>query len=419
MQDNYHSNTLLFALFIQGTGSFWFDTVTIEIDNEIVGNSSPDFREPSPEEVRLMDKQAIELTNEYTEWDTEKFSEIFEDIRIVALGENSHGSASIFKLKLQLLKYLVMNEGFDVFALEMPTVEADVINEYVLYNKGNVEQVISSLTYPSWQTQEIISIIEWIKKYNASQEVKIQFQGFDMQNGGSAFDQLQEFANEHDKDLSKKLTEINRTSDPNSIISKSGKALAHLERISYPNVSAEYLERMKHYLNIFIQSIKFQYSTEGSKNRDYYMAENINWILSTFGSESKIIVSGDNTHITKSGGKMGSFLKKEYQEKYLSIGFTYNTGTYSAMGPENSYKVHPSYPGTYEYLFSKSFYTDFLLDIREETGIPLLEERSGFRSIGSRPQETTQFFEMNIKEHFDIIIYQSKSTHTIPLNLDN
>ncbi|QIP18010.1 erythromycin esterase family protein [Spirosoma aureum] len=76
------------------------------------------------------------------------------------------------------------------------------------------------------------------------------------------------------------------------------------------------------------------------------------------------------------------------------------------------YEVHPPYVGTYEYFFSKSDYPNFLLDLRKTERIPILNQSAGFRSIGSRPQETTQFADINIKNHFDLIVYQAESVHT-------
>ena len=112
---------------------------------------------------------------------------------------------------------------------------------------------------------------------------------------------------------------------------------------------------------------------------------------------------------------MGEVLSKWYGEKYVAFGFTYNKGTYWAYGPKPYYQVHPSYVGTYEYFFAKSKYKNFILDLRNINDITLLNQSGGFRSIGSRPQETTQFAQINIKRHFDIIVYLENSLHTSQL----
>jgi hypothetical protein len=42
----------------------------------------------------------------------------------------------------------------------------------------------------------------------------------------------------------------------------------------------------------------------------------------------------------------------------------------------------------------------------------LVNSPKGFRSIGSRPQETTQFSEMILSDNYDLIAYLKNSLHT-------
>ena len=167
-------------------------------------------------------------------------------------------------------------------------------------------------------------------------------------------------------------------------------------------------------MRVFLQSLSSQYRSVKTKSRDEYLAQNIDWLFKTCGGR-KIILSADNTHVTKASGKMGSFLSDWYGTKYLVFGFTFNNGSYSAYGPEKYYEVHPSYMGTYEYFFSKSKFKNYLLDIRTINNIPMLNTTAGFRSIGSQPQETTQFTEISLKRHFDVIAYIENSVHTTSL----
>jgi erythromycin esterase len=345
---------------------------------------------------------------------------IIGNSNIVALGENSHGSSSIYKLKLQMVKYMVENEGFSIFALESPTVEADKINEYVVFGKGTIEDVIKDLVYPSWQTQEMLDIIQWMKSHNQSAKKKIEFRGFDMQNGLSALKAVEDFAKINDPTLTASLLELDKlysetTKDDQKwklIVQKSDEINFYLTSKKYSGADPNYFERIKHYMNIFLQSLSSNYKSEKAKTRDEYMAQNIDWLVKNSETNTKIILSADNTHVTKASGKMGSFLKDWYGDKYLVFGFTYSKGSYSAYGPEKHYEVHPSFVGTYEYYFSKSKFKNYFLDIKNITDIDILNQPAGFRSIGSRPQETTQFTEINLKNHFDAIAYIENSLHT-------
>lgn len=170
-------------------------------------------------------------------------------------------------------------------------------------------------------------------------------------------------------------------------------------------------KNLHRYASILIQSIKHNNRVGFFNSRDEYMAKNIKWIQKNEGN-GKIIISADNDHIRTSAGKMGYFLARLYYSDYRTIGFTFNQGTYAAYGERSQYEVHPSYSGTYEYLFSKSKFKNFYLDLSAIEDVPYLNEMQGFRAIGSRPQETTQFFEMNLTSNFDIMIYIENSEAT-------
>ncbi len=50
--------------------------------------------------------------------DLAAFAKKIEGVRILALGEQTHGAGSVFALKTQLIKYLHQHHGFDLFILE-------------------------------------------------------------------------------------------------------------------------------------------------------------------------------------------------------------------------------------------------------------------------------------------------------------
>lgn len=408
------STNLLIALKVTGSGVFWVDDFNFYIDEEAYGRGAIDFRDPTKEEISKLNEYAHPIYLD-KQSDFSGLNNVLKDIKIVGLGENSHGSSTIFKTKLQLVKYLAKEQGFSVFALESPAVEADYINEYVLHNKGTKEGVIENLAYPSWQNQEVLDIIKWMKTYNLTAKNKISFKGFDMQNPRLAFRRLMKFGElKKDKNINALLLEIKELYKKDKKTVKEWEDLLS-KGLSLSSAVQEYSkleeDKMYHYYaDILYQS--FSLATPGNrKSRDAFMADNIRSLQSK--CNCKVIVSGDNDHLRKTDAKAGYYLKEFLKDIYLSIGFTFNTGTYSAYGKKEFYPVDASYSGTYEYLFSKSKHRNYFLNLLEIKDIPLLNSKSGFRIIGSRPQENGQFFEMDIKSNFDIIFYLDASMHTI------
>jgi erythromycin esterase len=423
---NYSSDRLLLALTADGTGEFWLDDVQITIDGQLYGNAAPDFHEPSLADIKALNKEVIPIDGidlHRGMSSLKPFSRLIAGNTLIALGENSHGSATILKLKLNLIKYLVEQHHYTVFALEMPTVEADYINDYVQSGHGSQADAMKNLSYAAWQTREMLDIVDWIKSYNATHPKKVAFRGFDMQNGVAALQEVKKFAQLGDQRLSDKVAALEqqyglsgKKAEGWETIDRQAKEIAmYLATANYPTFSPERIATIRHYMDVFRQSVALKLNSPQSKSRDLYMAENVDWIVNHSGPGARIMISADNTHITKESGKMGAPLSELYGKKYLAVGFTYNRGTYTAEGKDKYYEVHPSYPGTYEYLFSKSRSKNFILDIRGSQKRPFLSDRAGFRSIGSRPQETTQFAEINLANHFDIIVYSDHSEHTMPL----
>ena len=414
----YNSDRLLIALVIIGSGKIFFDDVFIKKDGNEIGNALPDFREPTGHEITLLNNCAIpvRLNQKSGTKSFEKLDRSIGNSKVVALGENSHGSAPIYDLKLQLVKYLVEQKDYTLFALESPSAETDAVNEYVTGDHRTSDHILHNLVYPSWRTQEMAAIIEWIKKHNQKAKTKVQFRGFDMQDGGEALARLVNFAQTHDSHLFQTLDtiaiEIKSDRDLSGVYRQVQTLEEYLNSKScddYPKITNEKLSDLKRYAAILRQSIGLKTRL---KSRDEYMAENIQWLLLNNSPNQRMIISADNSHITKTSGKMGSFLKANLADDYLAIGFTFNKGTYAAYGAEKFYEVHPSYVGTYEYLLSKCKFKNFILDLRQPEIAAEFHTSRGFRSIGSRPQETTQFSETILSNNFDLVAYIERSTYT-------
>ncbi|GJQ29209.1 MAG: hypothetical protein HBSAPP03_10930 [Phycisphaerae bacterium] len=108
------------------------------------------------------------------------------DARIVSLGEPTHGTRECFQFKHRLVEYLVRELGFSIFAIEANMPEADRLTSYVLGGEGDPRALIAGMYFWTWDTEEVLAMVEWMRGYNAAQreagrEQRITFTGFDMQ----------------------------------------------------------------------------------------------------------------------------------------------------------------------------------------------------------------------------------------------
>src|SRR6266478_853178 len=103
--------------------------------------------------------------------------------RIVAMGEATHGTREFFQLKHRMLEFLVEKKGFTVFGIEANWPESLAINDYVLNGTGDATEALDSLYFWTWNTDEVLDMIRWMRKYNQDPKHtnKVKFFGLDMQ----------------------------------------------------------------------------------------------------------------------------------------------------------------------------------------------------------------------------------------------
>ena len=115
--------------------------------------------------------------------DLEPLRELIGDARVVALGEATHGTREFFQMKHRLLRFLVQEMGFNVFAMEASMPESVRMDRYVKGAPGDPAELLSGLYFWTWNTEEVLALIEWMRSYNEdpSHASKVKFYGFDMQ----------------------------------------------------------------------------------------------------------------------------------------------------------------------------------------------------------------------------------------------
>jgi len=113
--------------------------------------------------------------------DMEPLRQVVGDARIVALGEATHGTSEFFRFKHRMVEFLASQMGFTIFGIEANLPEAYRLNDYVLHGTGDPAALIRGMYFWTWNTREVLAMVEWMRQFNASGKGKIQFTGFDMQ----------------------------------------------------------------------------------------------------------------------------------------------------------------------------------------------------------------------------------------------
>lgn len=420
---------ILFGALLTGTGIAWFDNFEVFIDGKKFEDIEPKIIKPTKERITWLRKRIYPLKSfdpkfENTD-DLEIFGKLVGDTKVVALGETTHGSSEIFQMKHRLVKYLTQNKGFDIFSIEANMPESYKMNEYTFEGKGKPKELIRGMYFWTWRTQEVLEMVEWMKEQNKTDK-KIKFTGFDMQYFNESVRELKHGFKDK-PDLLKDINELRYTLDSLKEISKKSRGRitqnydkervneilfnikSAIQMSSHQNLEKEWLLRN---VRIIEQFLDMDYIS-----RDKYMAENLEWIHKQ-NPESKIAIWAHNGHIKKTDYRMGKFLAQSLQDDYLTVGFTFHKGKYTAVGKNrlNTYEAQDSYEGTFEYIFQSLNEPIFLLDLRKikndnsEHG-QWIKEALEFRRVGAM-KVPNEFKETKLLEDFDMIIFINESTNS-------
>ena len=180
--------------------------------------------DPTKEQIRWIKQNAIPFKTVEADKglkDLAPLKTLIGDARIVSLGESTHGSREIFQMKHRLVEFLVKEMGFSIFSIEANMPEAYRVNDYVLTGKGDPKRLIAGMYFWTWNTEEVLAMVGWMREFNKAGKSKIEFTGFDMQTPDVAMQNVIEFLAKHDTDSlktvraayakSKRATTVQRT----------------------------------------------------------------------------------------------------------------------------------------------------------------------------------------------------------------
>ncbi|HYV13146.1 MAG TPA: erythromycin esterase family protein [Pyrinomonadaceae bacterium] len=150
--------------------------------------------------------------------DMQPLNKIIGNARIVSLGEATHGTREFFQLKHRMLEFLATEMGFTIFSIEANMPEAYRLNDYVLNGEGDPAKLLKGMYFWTWDTQEVLAMIQWMREFNKSGKGRVQFTGFDMQTPDVAGVIVRDFVTKNDTtylaDL-RKATELIKVTQQN------------------------------------------------------------------------------------------------------------------------------------------------------------------------------------------------------------
>ncbi len=274
------------------------------------------------------------------------------DIKIVGLGEATHGNSELQTLKLDVFKALIEHNNCRIFAIEGDFGGSAKVNDYISGGNGTAKEAAAEIGFAIYKTQEMADLIEWMRNYNQTtpENKKLKFYGFDMQRYDNSKELLFNYLNKVNKQLSKQystlLSDLNdqMVYTQNQIKVKVAMtkvdALMKIMMASKKDFIAQSSEKEFAFALQCAQSIKENATLRSSGTnyanmRDQYMKDKIDWILN-YEENQMLFITGHNGHIEKTSSSagftcMGERLATSYGKAYYAIGTDFLESTFNVV----------------------------------------------------------------------------------------
>ena len=108
---------------------------------------------------------------------------MLDGVRVVGLGEVTHGTKEFYQYKNRLLRHLVSELGFTIVAIEGSYSSAQVVDDYVANGVGDRSAVLAEFGHHAmWDVEEFGAALDWLRAHNQSvpDSAKVRFHGLNM-----------------------------------------------------------------------------------------------------------------------------------------------------------------------------------------------------------------------------------------------
>lgn len=294
------------------------------------------------------------------------------NFRVLAIGEQSHGTAEFFQLRTSLIKALASEKRITKIGLEAPMAEVSELNKVVLGKEGDISQILKSFRLYGFECSEFVELVDAIKSINSQRSEKVEFFGFDFQSPFQVLENLSGSLPESDKNTADSLRKLidnyrllngqiySHTFSEQDFEEQNSLSQYILEKYQQLNTKDSVLDREVEGYRQFLLLNDPRHNRDMaamSLIRDSIMAVNV---YKELAPRDKIVVLAHNAHIQKTANPFskseGLFLYQKLGSDYKTIGLTTFSGFYTAFNGSagkitNFNEVVPGDKNTFEFYF--------------------------------------------------------------------
>jgi erythromycin esterase len=389
--------------------------------------------------------------------DLQPLKQILKDVKIVGLGEATHGTREFFQIKHRLLEFLVTELDFNAFALEASYAACQPINDYILYGKGDRATALTGQGYVVWDTEEFADMVDWLRAYNEGMpdEKKIRFYGLDQSNNengrkevlsylrrvsperAAATDSLFRVLAREEAKWPMRMDSVTENSllqvlpqlrDLINHLTKNRDHLVSSSSAAEYNHALQYARVMRQWLLANTAALQPPFVDL----RSAYMAENLMYLVDQAGSDAKFVVWQHNYHISREGPpaaiNLGYALRRKYGDGYYALSLEFNQGSFQTrtlltgnlLGDLKAVTLPPGPVGSLPWYLSRANVGNLMLNLRTPVDEPVVEQwlhapQQVYYSNWVYSERAEDYLgEMNARRQFDGIMFIDTTTATRP-----
>ena len=268
-----------------------------------------------------------------------------KDVRVVGIGEATHGNKEFQTVKKEVFEKLVKDGDGRAICFEMTAGEAAVYNDAVHENATNLTDLIASTDYPLYDTEQIVELLTWMREYNQTvpYEESLMIYGVDMQGAERSVEYLKSYSGKNQKALTAEEQEgLKRVSTETEEEKTAAEEFfdAMEKRLAASDDMESALLRV--HARVILQGLKApsyeENPAENSNYRDNCMAENLKSYsdIELSRGYSQILITAHNGHIMKGSSTnygdedmltMGERINRLFEGSYYCIGTEFYQAT--------------------------------------------------------------------------------------------
>ena len=322
--------------------------------------------------------------------------------RLVLIGEASHGTHEFYRIRAELTRRLIADQGFGGVAVEADWPDAYRVNRYVRIESADrsAEEALSGFErFPQWMWRnlDVVDFVNWLREFNAplSAQARVGFYGMDLYSLHGSIHAVLDYLGRVDPEGARRARyryscfehfgedpqaygyaasiDVSQSCEDEAVaqlvdLRRQADAYARLDgyvaadELFFAEQNARLITSAERYYRSM-----FQRRVSSWNLRDTHMAATVEALAAhnaSLGRSPRLVVWAHNSHLGDAratemgqGGELnvGQLLREVHGEEVLNIGFTTYAGTVTAAtewdGDAELKRVRPGLPDSYESLF--------------------------------------------------------------------